>query len=179
MVTFDVALRRDDEHWLEELPPEIADQLATCSYYGHFFCHVLHQHHVAKDGVDTVALEKRMTALLEERGAKIPAEHNYGQLYECPGRWKRISSGSIRSTFSTPASVAPRRARTGPDSASSNWRRQPPLQQRREERTGYRARGDAGRRVSCAISVPGRISADAGRCAERRWPSGGRLPSSG
>ncbi|WBL19461.1 D-lactate dehydrogenase [Citricoccus sp. NR2] len=84
MITFDVALRRDDDDWLEVLPEEIADQLSVSSYYGHFFCHVLHQDHVAKKGVDPVALKKRMMALLEERGAAIPAEHNYGRLYELP-----------------------------------------------------------------------------------------------
>ena len=84
MVTFDVALRRDDEDWLEVLPPEIANQLEVSAYYGHFFCHVLHQNHVAKKGVDTVELKKQMTKLLTDRGAAIPAEHNYGRLYEAP-----------------------------------------------------------------------------------------------
>lgn len=84
MVTFDVALRRDDDDWLEVLPPEIADQLAASVYFGHFFCHVLHQNHVAKGGVDSAALKKRMTALLTERGAKLPAEHNFGHLYPVP-----------------------------------------------------------------------------------------------
>ncbi|MGP9539170.1 D-lactate dehydrogenase [Brachybacterium sp. AOP43-C2-M15] len=84
MVTFDVALRRDDEDWLEVLPEEIADQLLESVYFGHFFCHVLHQDHVAKKGVDPVALKKAMTALLESRGAAVPAEHNYGRLYPAP-----------------------------------------------------------------------------------------------
>ncbi|MGP5612254.1 D-lactate dehydrogenase [Brachybacterium alimentarium] len=84
MVTFDVALRRDDEDWLEVLPPHIADQLLESVYFGHFFCHVLHQDHVAKKGVDPVALKKEMTALLESRGAAVPAEHNYGRLYPAP-----------------------------------------------------------------------------------------------
>ncbi|WP_432790746.1 D-lactate dehydrogenase [Brevibacterium sp. K11IcPPYGO002] len=84
MITFDVALRRDDEDWLEVLPDEIADQLHISSYYGHFFCHVFHQDHVAKKGVDTVALKKQMTELLEARGAAVPAEHNYGRLYPVP-----------------------------------------------------------------------------------------------
>ncbi|MFD2758660.1 D-lactate dehydrogenase [Gulosibacter faecalis] len=84
MVTFDVALRRDDEDWLEVLPQEIADQLEVSAYYGHFFCHVLHQNHVAKKGVDTVELKRRMTELLTERGAAIPAEHNFGRLYDVP-----------------------------------------------------------------------------------------------
>lgn len=81
MVTFDVALRRDDEDWLERLPPHIAEQLLESVYFGHFFCHVLHQDHVAKKGVDPVALKQEMTALLESRGAAVPAEHNYGRLY--------------------------------------------------------------------------------------------------
>lgn len=84
MVTFDVALRRDEKDWLEVLPPEIADQLEVSAYYGHFFCHVLHQNHVAKKGVDTVELKKQMTKLLTDRGASIPAEHNYGRLYHAP-----------------------------------------------------------------------------------------------
>ena len=83
-VTFDVALRRDDQDWLEVLPPEIAEQLEVSAYYGHFFCHVLHQNHVAKKGVDMVELKKRMTKLLTDRGAAIPAEHNYGRLYQAP-----------------------------------------------------------------------------------------------
>lgn len=84
MITFDVALRRDDDDWLETLPPEIADQLEVSSYFGHFFCHVLHQDHVAKKGVDPIKLKKQMMALLEERGAAVPAEHNYGRLYALP-----------------------------------------------------------------------------------------------
>lgn len=84
MITFDVALRRDEHAWLEVLPPEISEQLAMSAYFGHFFCHVLHQNHVAKKGVDTVELKKQMTALLEQRGAAIPAEHNYGRLYDVP-----------------------------------------------------------------------------------------------
>ncbi|WP_210604371.1 D-lactate dehydrogenase [Brevibacterium oceani] len=84
MITFDVALRRDEEDWLEVLPDEIADQLHISSYYGHFFCHVLHQDHVAKKGVDPVALKRQMMELLEARGAAVPAEHNYGRLYHVP-----------------------------------------------------------------------------------------------
>ena len=84
MVTFDVALRRDDEDWLERLPPHIAEQLLESVYFGHFFCHVLHQDHVEKKGVDPVARKQEMTALLESRGAAVPAEHNYGRLYPAP-----------------------------------------------------------------------------------------------
>src|SRR5699024_601509 len=84
MVTFDVALRRDDEDWLERLPAHIADQLLESVYSGHYFCHVLHQDHVARKGVDPVARKKEMTALLEDRGAAAPAEHNFGRIYPSP-----------------------------------------------------------------------------------------------
>jgi D-lactate dehydrogenase len=84
LISFDVALRRDDQDWLEVLPPEIADQLEVSAYYGHFFFHVLHQDHVAKKGVDGVELKTTMKKLLEDRGAILPAEHNYGRLYHAP-----------------------------------------------------------------------------------------------
>jgi D-lactate dehydrogenase len=84
LITLDVALRRDDEDWLEVLPAEIADQLEVISYYGHFFCHVMHQDYVAKKGVDGEALKARMKDLLTERGARFPAEHNYGRIYHAP-----------------------------------------------------------------------------------------------
>lgn len=84
MITFDVALRRNDDDWLEVLPSDIAEQLEVSTYYGHFFCHVLHQDHIAKQGADVTALRERMLALLEDRGAAVPAEHNYGRLYQLP-----------------------------------------------------------------------------------------------
>ncbi|MGO2654479.1 MAG: D-lactate dehydrogenase [Pseudoclavibacter sp.] len=84
LIPIDVALRRDDWDWLEVLPKEIADQLEVTAYYGHFFCHVMHQDYVAKKGVDPEKLHDQIQELLEARGAKLPAEHNYGRLYHMP-----------------------------------------------------------------------------------------------
>ncbi|MCI2193860.1 MAG: D-lactate dehydrogenase [Ancrocorticia sp.] len=84
LVPIDVALRRDEWDWLEVLPKEISDQLVASAYYGHFFCHVMHQDYLAKKGVDPEQLHERLVALLEARGAKLPAEHNYGRLYPLP-----------------------------------------------------------------------------------------------
>lgn len=81
ILALDIALRRNDEDWLEQLPPEIDDQLVHKLYYGHFFCHVLHQDYVVKKGADPQALKDRMLALLDARGAEYPAEHNVGHLY--------------------------------------------------------------------------------------------------
>lgn len=83
-VSLDVALRRDETDWLESLPPEIAEDVAESAYLSHFFCHVMHHDHIAKKGVDTADLKKKMRALLEERGAALPAEHNFGRIYRAP-----------------------------------------------------------------------------------------------
>ncbi|WP_223420982.1 D-lactate dehydrogenase [Tateyamaria pelophila] len=82
ILALDIALKRNERDWLEELPPEINDDLVHRLYYGHFMCHVLHQDYVVRKGVDVKALKAKMLALLEERGAEYPAEHNVGHLYK-------------------------------------------------------------------------------------------------
>ncbi|MBU2978489.1 D-lactate dehydrogenase [Alteromonas sp. C1M14] len=82
ILALDIALRRNEMHWEEELPPHIADKIEKKLYYGHFFCHVFHQDYVLKKGVNAKAVKKDMLALLDSRGAKYPAEHNVGHLYE-------------------------------------------------------------------------------------------------
>jgi D-lactate dehydrogenase len=82
VVALDIALRRNDREWVEKLPPEIEDQLEHKLYYGHFLCHVFHQDYILKEGADPKAVKKAMLKLLDEKGAKYPAEHNVGHLYE-------------------------------------------------------------------------------------------------
>jgi D-lactate dehydrogenase len=81
MIALDVALRRNDRDWFEKLPDDIAEAILHRLYYGHFFCHVLHQDYVVSKGHDTRELEHRMWALLDARGTEYPAEHNVGHLY--------------------------------------------------------------------------------------------------
>ncbi|MFQ8432811.1 D-lactate dehydrogenase [Amaricoccus sp. W119] len=82
IVALDIALRRDDRDWVEQLPPEIDAKIEKKLYYGHFFCHVFHQDYVVRKGNDCLALEHEMWRLLDRRGAEYPAEHNVGHLYE-------------------------------------------------------------------------------------------------
>jgi len=82
IIALDVALRRNDQDWLEQLPPEISDQLVHKLYYGHFMCHVMHQDYVVKKGADPKALKAAMLKLFDARGAEYPAEHNVGHLYK-------------------------------------------------------------------------------------------------
>jgi len=81
IIALDIALRRNDEEWFEHLPPELSAPLIKSLYYGHFFCHVFHQDYIVRKGVDPVELEHQMCKLLDERGARYPAEHNVGHLY--------------------------------------------------------------------------------------------------
>ena len=81
IMPFDIALRRNDSDWFDFLPPDIEDQLAAPYKLAHFFCHVFHYDFVVKAGVDVPALKARIHKLLDERGAKYPAEHNVGHLY--------------------------------------------------------------------------------------------------
>ncbi|MHA8113221.1 D-lactate dehydrogenase [Kosakonia cowanii] len=90
ILALDIALRRNDTEWFEHLPPEIDSQLVHKLYYGHFMCHVFHQDYIVKKGVDMHALKEQMLALLAQRGAQYPAEHNVGHLYEAPETLKRF-----------------------------------------------------------------------------------------
>lgn len=81
ILALDIALKRNERAWLEDLPPHISDKLVHKLYYGHFFCHVLHQDYIVKKGVDVAALKAEMLALLDARGAEYPAEHNVGHIY--------------------------------------------------------------------------------------------------
>lgn len=81
ILALDIALKRNERAWLEDLPPSIADKLVHKLYYGHFMCHVLHQDYIVKKGVDVKALKAEMLELLDKRGAEYPAEHNVGHLY--------------------------------------------------------------------------------------------------
>ncbi len=81
ILALDIALKRNDQNWLEQLPAEINDKIEHRLYYGHFMCHVLHQDYIVKKGVDVKALKQSMLKILDQRGAEYPAEHNVGHLY--------------------------------------------------------------------------------------------------
>ncbi|MEO0370180.1 MAG: D-lactate dehydrogenase [Pseudomonadota bacterium] len=82
ILALDIALRRNDRDWFEELPEEITDQLVGKVYYGHLMCHVMHQDYIVKKGADPKAIKKKMLEILDQRCAEYPAEHNVGHLYQ-------------------------------------------------------------------------------------------------
>ena len=94
LVAFDVALRRNDDAWRLTLPDHLAAQVQVDSCCGHFFCYVNHQDYVLKEGVDAKAFKEAVKVYLVERGAKYPAEHNVGHLYQAScehvDHWKQL-----------------------------------------------------------------------------------------
>ena len=82
VLALDIALRRNDPEWVEELPEEIEKDLVAKLYYGHFLCHVFHQDYIVRKGADPKAIKEKMLAHLDARGAEYPAEHNVGHLYK-------------------------------------------------------------------------------------------------
>ena len=82
ILALDIALKRNEHHWVESLPESISKDIEKSLYYGHFFCHVFHQDYVLKKGSNAKKVKEAMLTLLDERGAKYPAEHNVGHLYK-------------------------------------------------------------------------------------------------
>lgn len=81
IVALDIALKRNEEDWVEQLPPELDNKILHKLYYGHFMCHVFHQDYVIKKGYNCEEIEEEMLKILDQRGAEYPAEHNVGHLY--------------------------------------------------------------------------------------------------
>ncbi|MDH4866754.1 D-lactate dehydrogenase [Alcaligenes nematophilus] len=81
IVALDIALRRNDKEWVEQLPDDMEKDIVHKLYYGHFLCHVFHQDYIVKKGVVPLDMEHRMWKLLDDRRAEYPAEHNVGHLY--------------------------------------------------------------------------------------------------
>ena len=88
IMTIDVAFPRNEKEWFETLPKEIDDQIAVKFYYGHLFCHVMHQNYILKKGADAKAIKNKILETFDARGAEYPAEHNVGHEYFAKGALK-------------------------------------------------------------------------------------------
>mgnify|MGYP003336719163 FL=1 len=80
--SMDIALPRNEVNWFENLPDEIESSIELKLYYGHLFCHVMHQNYIVKNGVNPKGILKKLLEFYNERGAEYPAEHNVGHEYK-------------------------------------------------------------------------------------------------
>ena len=81
MMSLDIAFPRNERNWFEKLPKEVDEMLEMKLYYGHLFCHVLHQNYIVKKGIDGEKLKEKLLRIYDKRGAEYPAEHNVGHEY--------------------------------------------------------------------------------------------------
>ena len=81
-MSLDIAFPRNEKNWFEKLPKEIDDMFEIKLYYGHLFCHVLHQNYIIKKGVDPKKLKEKLFKIYDNRGAEYPSEHNVGHEYK-------------------------------------------------------------------------------------------------
>ena len=82
ILALDVALRRNDECWVDDLPENINEKITHSLHYGHFLCNVFHRNYIVKKGVDKIKIKSKILSLLDKSGAKYPAEHNVGHMYK-------------------------------------------------------------------------------------------------
>ena len=82
LLPLDIALPRNCETWHDILPEDILSQMAESFQMAHFLCMVFHWDFVVKKGVNADELKKKILDLLDQAGAKYPAEHNVGHLYK-------------------------------------------------------------------------------------------------
>ena len=71
IIALDIALRRNDDKWLEKLPPELEKDIVAKLYDGHFFCHVFHQDYIVRKAY-AERLKSVLQRLLDQAGAAYP-----------------------------------------------------------------------------------------------------------
>ena len=82
LLPLDVALPRNFDHWHTIFPDEITSQMSEFFRMGHFFCMVFHWDIILKKGVDSFEIKNQILKILDNHGAKYPAEHNVGNIYK-------------------------------------------------------------------------------------------------
>ena len=82
VLALDIALLSSDPEWVENLPEELTRDMVLSLSYGHYMCHVFHNIYVYRKGADLERMKRLMLERLESHGAKFPAEHNVGHMYE-------------------------------------------------------------------------------------------------
>lgn len=82
LLDLDIAMPRNEPDFLDHLGEELDDKIAINICCGHFMCMVFHRDYLIKKGFDIKETKAKIVKVLENRGAKCPAEHNCGHMYE-------------------------------------------------------------------------------------------------
>ncbi len=82
LLPFDVALKRNDDNWFHDIAVDAKKDVLKTLTVGHFFCLVFHREYVIKKGINNNTVKDKILRWFDEIGAKYPAEHNVGHVYE-------------------------------------------------------------------------------------------------
>ena len=82
LLPLDVALKRNDDKWFHDIPSELKKDVLQTLTVAHFFCLVFHREYVIKIGKNNNKVKDKLLRWFDEIGAKYPAEHNVGHMYE-------------------------------------------------------------------------------------------------
>lgn len=90
ILALDVALARNDNNFFNLNAAAIEPQIKLAINYGHFFCNVFHRDYLLKKGTDVNQIKHKLLEQLDKQGAKYPAEHNVGHMYQAEADLKNF-----------------------------------------------------------------------------------------
>ena len=90
LLPFDVALKRNDDNWFHDIALDAKKDVLKTLTVGHFFCLVFHREYVIKKGINNNTVKNKILRWFDEIGAKYPAEHNVGHVYEADDNLRKF-----------------------------------------------------------------------------------------
>ena len=90
LLPFDVALKRNDDNWFHDIALDAKKDVLKTLTVGHFFCLVFHREYVIKKGINNNIVKDKVLKWFDEIGAKYPAEHNVGHVYEADDNLRKF-----------------------------------------------------------------------------------------
>ena len=90
LLPLDVALKRNDDNWFNDISIDSKEDVLKTLTVAHFFCLVFHREYVLKKGKDNNKVKNKLLFWLDKIGAKYPAEHNVGHMYEADDNLKKF-----------------------------------------------------------------------------------------
>ncbi len=90
LLPLDVALKRNDDSWFHDISPDTKEDVIKILTVAHFFCFVFHREYVIKKGKDNNKVKNKLLRWFDKIGAKYPAEHNVGHVYEADKNLKEF-----------------------------------------------------------------------------------------
>jgi len=84
LAALDFALPRNANAFFLKLPENLANSVLERADYGHFLCNVFHCDLVLRHEVEREQFEEEVKEVVEALGGSLPAEHNFGHMYQAP-----------------------------------------------------------------------------------------------